>query len=126
MANGTADRVTESNPEHEPVDIGMMERTAQEVISDGAKIEDSDELDTVVMLLRGMVMLLVPEIEEALGRFPKSHTPAISARAGIQEARNRIAYVPGTNLSQLVSHAQRLARSVLALTRHYKALGCVA
>ncbi|MGW6738641.1 DUF6415 family natural product biosynthesis protein [Streptomyces sp. NPDC055013] len=118
--NGTADRTTES----QPADIETMRRTAQEVISAGALIEDSDELETMILLLRGMVMVLVPDVEAATGHYAKNHTPAICARAGVQEARTRIYADPGTTVPQLVGHAQRLARCVLALIRHYGALEC--
>lgn len=124
MAHGTAERTTESNPDHPPADIETMRQTAQEVLADGARIEDSDELETLILLLRGMIMVLIPDVETATGRFPKNHTPAISARAGIKEARTRIYYTYGSDIPSMVGQAQRLARSVLALVRHYETLGC--
>ncbi|MGR4847896.1 DUF6415 family natural product biosynthesis protein [Streptomyces sp. LARHCF252] len=122
--NGTARKPETPTPEPTPVDIQTIRQTAQDVITDGAKIEDSDELETIIMLLRGMIMLLIPEVETATGWFPKSDIPAICARACVGESRMRIRLEVGGNIPQLVGHAQRLARSAQALADHYENLGC--
>ena len=122
MANGTAERTADSTPEQLPVDIETIKSSAQEVITDGAKIDDPDELETIIILLRGMIMVLIPEVESDLAQHPKNHTPTIGARAGIQEARNKAHVVPGSSIPQLVGHAQKLARCVLGLIRHHENL----
>ncbi|WP_215456317.1 DUF6415 family natural product biosynthesis protein [Streptomyces sp. ATCC 21386] len=106
-----------------PLDIETIKSAAQDVITNGAKIEDVDELETIILLLRGMIMLLIPEVEADLARYAKSNTAAVGARAGVQEARIRAHAVPGSSIPELVGHAQRLARGVLALIRHHEKLG---
>ena len=123
MANGTAKRTADSTPEQLPLDVETIKSSAQDVISDGAKIEDSDELETIIILLRGMIMVLIPEVENDVAQYPKNHCPAIGARAGIQEARNKSHVIPGSSIPQLIGHAQKLARCVLALIRHHETLG---
>ncbi|MFJ3619601.1 DUF6415 family natural product biosynthesis protein [Streptomyces iakyrus] len=105
------------------MDIETIQQAAQDVIDNGAKITDADELETIILLLRGMIMVLIPEVEKGLAEHPKNHTPSICARAGITEARTRAHIVPGSDIPQLVGHAQRLARGVLALIRHHRKLG---
>ncbi|MEU4484625.1 DUF6415 family natural product biosynthesis protein [Streptomyces purpurascens] len=105
------------------MDIETMQQAAQDVVDNGAKITDADELETIILLLRGMIMVLIPEVEKGLAEHPKNHTPSICARAGITEARTRAHIVPGSDIPQLVGHAQRLARGVLALIRHHRKLG---
>jgi hypothetical protein len=93
------------------------------VLADGAKIEDPDEIGTITLLLRGMITLLVPEVEALAGAHPRNHNPAICARACLGEARMRLRLGPGDTLTVRVSVAQRLARSVLSLADHYANLG---
>jgi hypothetical protein len=121
--NATARRGQAEQPDTAPVDIETIKRSAEEVISDGAKIEDSDVLETIIILLRGMIMLLVSEVEKDLARYARNNSVAIGARAGITEARVRAHAFPGSDIPQLVGHAQRLARGVLALIRHHERLG---
>jgi hypothetical protein len=105
------------------VDIETMRRDADDVISNGATIEDPEELETVILRLRGMLMLLIPELVGLMPRHSRDAVPVICARAGITEARTRLRLEAGSGIPQQVAHAQRLARSVRALANHYVKLG---
>ncbi|MFI8834026.1 DUF6415 family natural product biosynthesis protein [Streptomyces afghaniensis] len=107
----------------DPVDIATMRQTAEEVIANAATITDADEMETTILLLRGMIMLLIPEVEVATGKFPRDDVPSICARACLTESRTRLRLVAGNDIPQQVAHAQRLARSVRALADHYVNLG---
>ncbi|WP_432129583.1 DUF6415 family natural product biosynthesis protein [Streptomyces tendae] len=106
-----------------PLDLETIRRTAQEVIADGARIEQPDEIATIITLLRGVLELLIPEVETLTGRHPREHVPAICARACLGESRMRLRLGNGDTPAVRLSTAQRLARSALALADHYERLG---
>ena len=123
MSNATAQTTSTDKPETLPVDVATIRESAEDVITNGAQMEDPDEVETIILLLRGMIMLLVPEVEVAMSKHPKNHIPAICARACIGEAQMRLRLGSGSNLAVMISTAQRLARSVRALADHYVGLG---
>ncbi|MFE5547660.1 DUF6415 family natural product biosynthesis protein [Streptomyces sp. NPDC056534] len=81
-------------------------------------------LKKLIQALRGMLFLILPEVTAAAGRYPKGDMPRVCALVGIEEAWRRIRtrHVPATSPWAL-RQAQRLARSVMALTDHYVNLG---
>jgi len=107
----------------DPVDIETIHEVAEDVIATGARIEDADEMITIILLLRGAIMLLIPEVEIVSAKHPRDHIPCICARACIGEARMRLRLGPGENHTVRLATAQRLARSVKALVEHYRKLG---
>ncbi|WP_443079879.1 DUF6415 family natural product biosynthesis protein [Streptomyces sp. P9-A4] len=82
-------------------------------------------MDSLTQALRGMLMLLLPEVTSAADRHPKGDMPRICALVGIEEAWRRLRprSVPAASPCEPLRHAQRLARSVMALTDHYVNLG---
>lgn len=109
-----------------PIDVGTMRETAARLLAEDAELPTLDDLVTLILLLRGMIMVAIPEIEIATGKLPKDDVPRACALACIREARMRLWLEPGGNLPQQVAHAQKLARSVRALADHYVNLGCAA
>lgn len=124
MANGTAQPSAESKPDHVPLDVPTMRETAARLLSEDAELPSPEELETLTLLLRGMIMLAIPEIETAAGKLPEDDVPRACALACVGEARMRLRLEPSNQtLPAGVAHAQRLARSVRALADHYVNLG---
>ncbi|MGW3090869.1 DUF6415 family natural product biosynthesis protein [Streptomyces sp. NPDC001108] len=124
MANRTADHGTDSKPDHVPIDVQTMRETAASLLAEDAELPSSEELETTTLLLRGMIMVAIPEIETAAGKLPEDDVPRACALACVGEARMRLRLEPSNGtLPAAVAHAQRLARSVRALSDHYVNLG---
>ncbi|AVV42371.1 hypothetical protein C6376_13985 [Streptomyces sp. P3] len=124
MAHRTADSGTESKPEHIPIDVEAMRETAARLLSEDAELPSLEEVETLTLLLRGMIMVAIPDVETAAGKLPKDDVPRACALACIGEARMRLRLEPSNGtLPAGVAHAQRLARSVRALADHYVNLG---
>ncbi|MFD8011260.1 DUF6415 family natural product biosynthesis protein [Streptomyces sp. NPDC058955] len=127
--NATAQGAAEQVPDqvHEraiPLDVRAMRERALGALGEAAESLPTDELDSLIQALRGMLMLLIPEVVTAAGRHPKGDMPRICALAGVEEASRRLRTrsVPAASPWAL-RHTRRLARSVLALTDHYVNLG---
>ncbi|MFH8716239.1 DUF6415 family natural product biosynthesis protein [Streptomyces zaomyceticus] len=123
--NATAQGAAEQVPEQTmPLDVQTMRATALRLLGDDAERLPLEELDSLTQALRGMLMLLLPEVTAAADRHPKGDMPRVCALVGVEEAwrRLRTRSVPAASPWAL-RHAQRLARSVMALTDHYVNLG---
>lgn len=105
-----------------PLDVETMRATTARLLGDDAELPSEAELNDLVMLCRGHLMLLIPEVEKAACRRPAGDTGA-AARAGVGEARRRLDAVAEGPLPRQVAHGQRLARSVVCLLGHLAALG---
>ena len=114
--------MTAPEDDERPLDIATMRECANRMLATDAPLPSWDELRTVTLKLRGHLMLLIPEVEDLVGRRPHGALPGTVARAGVGEARRRLDELPGPTLPRAVSHAQRLARSVEALCRHLERL----
>ncbi|MFD7314929.1 DUF6415 family natural product biosynthesis protein [Streptomyces sp. NPDC059883] len=102
-----------------------MRETAARLLSEEAELPSLEELETTTLLLRGMIMVTIPDVETAAGKLPEDDIPRACALACIGEARMRLRLEPSNGtLPAGIAHAQRLARSVRALTDHYVNLGC--
>jgi hypothetical protein len=124
VANGTVTGPPDGKPTTgAPIDVELMHETAARLLAEDAELPSLEEIETLTLRLRGMIMVAIPEIEILAGKAPKDDIPATCARACIGEARMRLRLEPGGNLPQQVAHAQRLARSVRALADHYVNLG---
>jgi hypothetical protein len=124
VGNRTAAEATESKPEHLPLDVPTMRETAARLLAEDAELPSLEELETLTLLLRGMIMVAIPEVETAAGKLPEDDVPRACALACIGEARMRLRLEPSNQtLPACVAHAQRLARSVRALADHYATLG---
>ncbi|MFF2774642.1 DUF6415 family natural product biosynthesis protein [Streptomyces sp. NPDC058052] len=123
--NATAHGAAEQVPEQTiPLDLQTMRQTALKALGEGADDLPMDAVESLIQALRGMLLLLLPEVTAAAGRHPKGDMPRVCALVGIEEAWRhlRTPYVPAASPWAL-RHAQRLARSVMALTDHYVNLG---
>ncbi|WP_435210747.1 DUF6415 family natural product biosynthesis protein [Streptomyces sp. bgisy034] len=109
--------------ERAPVDLETMRATALRLLAENAEPPTPDELETLTLTLRGMIMLAIPEVEISAGRLPEDDVPRACALACVGEARMRLNLEPGRPLPAGIAHAQRLARSVNALCDHLQNLG---
>ncbi|MEV7885898.1 DUF6415 family natural product biosynthesis protein [Streptomyces sp. NPDC002817] len=108
-----------------PIDVQTMHETAARLLSEDAELPSLEELETTTLLLRGMIMVAIPDVETAAGKLPEDAIPRACALACIGEARMRLRLEPSNGtLPAGIAHAQRLARSVRALADHHVNLGC--
>ncbi|MHC5904310.1 DUF6415 family natural product biosynthesis protein [Streptomyces sp. S6] len=99
-----------------------MRTTTARVLMDGVGLPTADELETLILMYRGHLMVLIPEIGRvALGR-PEGDTDVVTAWAGVGEARQRLDAVEDGAFPHELAHARRLARSVLCLLGHLESL----
>lgn len=101
-----------------PVDIETMRAAVAQLLAEDAPLPSHDDLQTVILQLRGHLMLLVPEVEDLAGRLPDDDVLGKLAKVGIGKARRRLDDLPGLTLPLAVRHAQHLARSVEELCTH--------
>lgn len=101
-----------------PLDISTMTAAAAGLLDDVAEPPVGEALVSLTRQLRGHLNLLLPELEQRCDvAAPRD---AACAQAGIGEARRRLAADP-SSLDPL-RHATLLARSVIALCRHFQRL----
>lgn len=113
----TTARTTEA-----PLDLETMRAAVRRLLAEDAELPTVEELQTLILQLRGHIMLLIPEVEKATGGLPEDDVPRACALACIGEARMRLNLEPGRSLPAGIAHAQRLARSVNALIDHWQNL----
>jgi hypothetical protein len=106
-----------------PIDVDLMRASAARLLDKDAELPSAAELETLTLLLRGHIMLVIPEVEEAAAKLPEGDIPRACALACVGEARMRLRMEAGGNLPQQVAHVQRLARSVRSLADHCVNLG---
>ncbi|WP_406067348.1 DUF6415 family natural product biosynthesis protein [Streptomyces sp. NBC_01020] len=80
------------------------------------------DLLTGIVMLRGFLALLVPAVGELAVARPVDDVWRGAAQAGLGEARRRLGHTTGHTVPVLLSEAQRLSRSVLALCTHLENL----
>lgn len=105
-----------------PPDIETMRESARILLAEDAEPPALDELDTLVLALRGHIHLLIPEVATAAGREPKDSIPRYCALACLGEARNKLRLGADGTLPIRLSAARKLARVVNALCDHYENL----
>ncbi|WP_055491687.1 DUF6415 family natural product biosynthesis protein [Streptomyces sp. TP-A0356] len=105
------------------MDIATMRTAARRLLDEDAELPSVEELETLTLLLRGNIMLMIPEVEKATLGLPKDDVPRACALACVGESRMRLGLEPGPGLPAGIAHAQRLARSVNALCDHLENLG---
>ncbi|GKQ39436.1 DUF6415 family natural product biosynthesis protein [Streptomyces sp. A012304] len=66
---------------------------------------------------------LIPQIEQMAAAHPDDAAQAVAARAGVDEALQRLSLAHRPGLNGEVERVKRLARSVVALRTHYEKLG---
>ncbi|WP_193241784.1 DUF6415 family natural product biosynthesis protein [Streptomyces phaeolivaceus] len=103
-----------------PIDIETMRASARRLLVEDAELPSTeDELKTLILELRGYIMLAIPEVEAATGRLDEDDIPRKCALACVDEARTRLSLEGAATLPAGFAHAQRLARSVNALCDHF-------
>ncbi|MEU7384943.1 DUF6415 family natural product biosynthesis protein [Streptomyces sp. NPDC042207] len=118
MQHATARPAATAEADQPPPDLATMRATVRRLLADDAEPPSPDDLDTLMLRLRGHIMVLIPVVESAASRMPKDDVPRACAQACIGEARMRLGLEPGRGLPAGIAHAQRLARSVNALADH--------
>lgn len=105
-----------------PLDRETMRTAAARLLAPDAEPPSYDELETLRLLYRGNIMLLIPEVEKAAQGLSKDDAPHACAMACIGEGRIRLDLQPGAGLPAQIAHAQHLARAVNALLDHLENL----
>lgn len=123
MAHRTAETPATAGQGERPLDVEVMRASARRLLAEDAELPSFDEVETLTLRLRGHMMLLIPEVEEAAARQPKDDIPRYCALACIGEARMKLNLAPGHGLPAGIAHAKRLSRSLNALCDHYENLG---
>ncbi|WP_329334679.1 DUF6415 family natural product biosynthesis protein [Streptomyces sp. NBC_01352] len=116
MTEATAPSAAVAEPDG--LDLETMRESARRLLADDAELPTPEELETLTLLLRGHMMLLIPAVEDAARLLPEDAVPRACALACVGEARMRLGLEPGRTLPAGIAHAQRLARSVNALCDH--------
>ncbi|MFI6282598.1 DUF6415 family natural product biosynthesis protein [Streptomyces sp. NPDC050988] len=106
-----------------PVDTATMHATTALMLDEHAELPTADELNNLILLYRGHLMLLIPEVEKAGLGLPEGEPVGRGVHAGVAEARTRLDLEAGPTLPAEVAHAQRLARSVICLLGHLEEPG---
>ncbi|MGW0824075.1 DUF6415 family natural product biosynthesis protein [Streptomyces sp. NPDC002845] len=106
-----------------PVDTETMLATTARLLDENSELPIAEELNDLVLLYWGHLMLLIPEVEKAGLGLAEDDTARLGAHAGLTEARTRLSLEAGPTLPAQVAHAQRLARSVACLLGHLENLG---
>jgi hypothetical protein len=104
------------------MDTATMREAAGRLLGENAELPDAETLETLTLMLRGMLMVAVPEVLSLASSLPADDVPAACARAGVGQARARLDMEPRPGLPAGIAHGQRLARSVVALCDHYENL----
>ncbi|MCM2577968.1 DUF6415 family natural product biosynthesis protein [Streptomyces meridianus] len=118
---GTPER-TEPDAAALPVDLAVIRETIDAVLGENATLPRYEQVEEYVLLLRGHVMLLVPEVEDRARLRPADDPSRCRALAGVGEAQRQLNGATGPGLVSAVQHAQRLARCCQALLCHYARL----
>ncbi|GAA4016068.1 DUF6415 family natural product biosynthesis protein [Streptomyces plumbiresistens] len=116
MTEATAPSAAVAEPD--ALDLETMRESARRLLGDDAELPTTEELETLTLLLRGHMMLLIPAVEDATRGLSEDSIPRACALACVGEARMRLGLEPGQTLPAGIAHAQRLSRSVNALCDH--------
>lgn len=111
-----------SGPAADPLDVETMREAVHRIRHENAETPTEQELETLILQLRGHIMLTIPEVEKAAAVCPEDYVPRDCALIGVDEARKRLDAVPRPSLAAGLAHAQLLARAVGALCDHYETL----
>ncbi|NDZ78385.1 hypothetical protein G3I19_07565 [Streptomyces sp. SID10853] len=104
-----------------PIDAETMKAVADRLLAQGPA-HTADDLLKEIMMLRGFVAQLVPEVGELAAARPVDDVWRAAAQAGVGEARRRLGHTTRHTAPVLLREAQRLSRSVLALCTHLENL----
>ncbi|MET8828495.1 DUF6415 family natural product biosynthesis protein [Streptomyces sp. NPDC004610] len=105
-----------------PLDLATMREAVRRLLGDNTPAPGEEELDALLLRLRGHLMLTIPEIQQTAAGFPEDDIPRACALTAVAEARARLGVRPRPSLPARLAHARLLARSVGALCDHYENL----
>lgn len=109
-----------------PPDIATMRAVVARLLDPDAAPEllppAPDEVETLIVQLRGHLDLLVPEVEETAQRLPRQDISRYCALACAGEARERLRSEPTPRFGGPLGHTRRLARTLNALCDHWETL----
>lgn len=124
MTNRTAPALPTGRRKPYPLDILTMRQTAGRLLGPDAELPSAEELDTLLLTLRGHVMLAIPDLETTALALPLADVPRACALACIGEARMKLNAEPsGPGLPAGIAFAQKLSRVLMALCDHHENLG---
>ncbi|NUO43713.1 MAG: hypothetical protein HOV82_16955 [Streptomyces sp.] len=119
---------THASPAARSVDVTTMRQTVDRVLDPDSAPNvmppAGEELDTLILTLRGQLALIVPEIETALRSLHKTDPQRYGVLACLSETRQklRVSVDDRATHEVAVALARRLARSLNALCYHYERL----
>jgi hypothetical protein len=100
-----------------------MRRSVRRLLDPENPAPTPKELDTLNLLLRGHIQLLIPEVENLARSLPKEDVPRACAMACTGEARMRLRIGwPEDSQPVRLAVAKKLARSLNALCDHWENL----
>ncbi|MEU6316096.1 DUF6415 family natural product biosynthesis protein [Streptomyces sp. NPDC047009] len=106
-----------------PPDVAEMRRNALRLIGPESPNPGTEELNTLHLLLRGHIQLLLPEVEAMAIPLPKDDIPRACAMACTGEARMRLRIGwPEDSEAVRLAVARKLARTLNALCDHWENL----
>jgi hypothetical protein len=105
-----------------PLDRETMRAAVARLLAPDVEPPSYEELETLTLLYRGNMMLLIPEVEKAARGLSKDDVARACAMACVGEAGIRLNLHPGAGLPAQTAHTQHLARSVNALLDHLENL----
>ncbi|WP_267245593.1 DUF6415 family natural product biosynthesis protein [Streptomyces sp. PR69] len=109
------------NPAASPAMLSTtgMRADAERLLACTGDVPAYDGLHELTLRLRGHLMWLVPVVTERITAYPRNDDTLAAALGGVARARWRLdEQLTGASLAEAVDYAQRLARTVLALTGH--------
>jgi hypothetical protein len=106
------------------VDLVAMRRSVSALLdSEGDPVgpaPDGAELDALTATLRGHLEVLIPAVEDVLGKVTEPSVARHCMLACLGDARLRLRAEPSPRYNGPIGHARRLARVVPALCDHYQ------
>lgn len=116
-------RAATTTAESLPLDIETMRTAVRQMLDPEAELPSYDEVESLTLLYRGNLMLLIPEVQGLARPLPKNDIPRACALACVGEARIRLDMEADPGLPGAIKHAKLLARTVNALCDHLENLG---
>nr|WP_239148913.1 DUF6415 family natural product biosynthesis protein [Streptomyces sp. SID12501] len=100
-----------------------MHASARRLLEPDAVVPSAQELETLTLLLKGHLALIIPELGRAASRRRGDDSLArVCARMAISESRRKLRIEPHPALSSHLAYARRLSRSLNVLCDHYEEL----
>ncbi|MEH0424527.1 DUF6415 family natural product biosynthesis protein [Streptomyces sp. B21-083] len=106
-----------------PLDVETMRASAYRLLVPDAAVPSVEELHTLMLMLRGHLALIIPEVGRAASARRGDDTLIrADARMAISETCRKLRIKPSPGLSSHLAYARRLSRSLNALCDHYENL----